>query len=341
MFDLSPYIDLPLAWGILIATAVLFYLVLDGFDLGVGILFPLAPSDECRSVMMNSISPFWDGNETWLVLGGGGLFAAFPLAYAIIMPAFYIPIIFMLLCLVMRGVAIEFRFKTDESKRYIWDYVFCFGSLGAAISQGLTLGGLMEGIKVIDRSFAGSAFDWFSSFSILTAISLSLGYSLLGACWGVMKTEGLTQNWSRKIASNLLFLLSFFMILTTIIMPIIDPEAIGIIIFTKCNIYYLIPIAVIIVALFFLIWWDLNISYGEIRPFLATILLFVFAYLGLGISFYPWIVPFHFDIWQAAASSSGLSLMFVGVVAFLPLILCYTGYHYYVFRGKATERYNY
>jgi cytochrome d ubiquinol oxidase subunit II len=189
MFNFSSIIDLPLIFGIIIATAVFLYVFLDGFDLGIGIIFPFAPSDKCRDRMMNSIAPFWDGNETWLVMGGGGLFAAFPLAYAILMPAFYIPIIGMLLGLIMRGVAFEFRFKASEKTKIFWDYIFHFGSLFAAFFQGSILGAFVQGVEVDGRNFSGSPFDWASSFSIMTGIALIFGYALLGSTWLIMKTE--------------------------------------------------------------------------------------------------------------------------------------------------------
>ena len=193
MFSFESFLDLPLVWYSLIGTAILMYILLDGFDLGVGILFPFAPSDQCRDRMMNSIAPFWDGNETWLVLGGGGLFAAFPLAYAILMPAFYIPIILMLLGLIFRGVAFEFRFKATGKSRRIWDYSFHFGSLVATFMQGMVLGTFVHGIAVDGRNFGGGAFDWLNAFSVMTGAALVTGYALLGATWTIMKTEADTQ----------------------------------------------------------------------------------------------------------------------------------------------------
>jgi cytochrome d ubiquinol oxidase subunit II len=334
VFDFSSFLDLPLIWGLLIASAIFLYVLLDGFDLGVGIIFPFAPSDKCRDRMMNSIAPFWDGNETWLVLGGGGLFAAFPLAYAILMPAFYIPIIVMLLGLIMRGVAFEFRFKAEGKSRNIWDYAFHFGSLGAAFCQGMILGAFVQGVEISGRNFSGGPFDWATGFSVMTGIAIVFGYALLGSTWLVMKTEDITQDWARKVASYVLFFVGLFMMLVSIAMPFLN-ECIQKLWFSSPNIYYLLPIPLLTAALFLLVWYDLHRQKHEYRPFIASVGIFFFGYLGLGVSLFPWIIPYQYDIWQAAASGPGLSLMLVGVIPLLPLILGYTGYCYYVFRGKS------
>ena len=340
MFNFSSIIDLPLIFGIIIATAVFLYVFLDGFDLGIGIIFPFAPSDKCRDRMMNSIAPFWDGNETWLVMGGGGLFAAFPLAYAILMPAFYIPIIGMLLGLIMRGVAFEFRFKASEKTKCFWDYIFHFGSLAAAFFQGSILGAFVQGVKVDGRNFSGSPFDWASSFSIMTGIALIFGYALLGSTWLIMKTEDITQSWSRKVASYALGFIAIFMILVSAIMPFLN-ERVKEFWFSTPNIYYLSLLPLITAFLLFALWRDLKNNKREYRPFLISIGLFFMGYMGIAVSVYPWIIPFQYDIWQAAASPEGLSLMLVGVLPLLPIILGYTGYCYYVFRGKANHDHSY
>lgn len=340
MFDFSVAIDLPLIWGVLIATAIFLYVLLDGFDLGIGILFPFAPSDKCRDRMMNSIAPFWDGNETWLVLGGGGLFAAFPLAYSVLMPAFYIPIIIMLLGLILRGVAFEFRFKAGERSRRLWDYAFHYGSLSAAFCQGMILGAFVQGVEVDGRNFSGGPFDWATGFSLMTGIAVVFGYALLGSTWLVMKTEDITMEWSRKVASYVLGFVGIFMGLVSIAMPFMNPQ-IGIFWFSTPNIYYLLPIPIITAGLFACVWRDLHCSKREYRPFLASIGIFLMGYLGLGISIFPWIIPFKYTIWDAAASGPGLSLMLVGIAPLLPLILGYTGYCYYIFRGKSSHEHMY
>ncbi len=336
MFDFSSWLDLPLIWGFLIATAVLLYVLLDGFDLGVGILFPFAPSDQCRDRMINSIAPFWDGNETWLVLGGGGLFAAFPLAYAVLLPAFYMPLIMMLLGLIMRGVAFEFRYKADITHRGVWDYVFHFGSLIAAFSQGIVLGTFVQGVQVTERNFSGGPFDWATGFSLMTGIALVFGYALLGSTWLIMKTEDITLAWARKVAAYVLAFVVIFMGLVSLIMPLLNP-AIKDFWFSRPNFYYLIPIPLFTIGLFALLWRDLHHAVREYRPFLISLAIFLLGYIGLGISIFPWIVPFHFTLWQAAASTPGLSLLLIGIAITLPLILAYTGYCYYIFRGKTSH----
>lgn len=336
MFDLSNFIDLPLTWGLLIAAAVLLYVLLDGFDLGVGILFPFAPTEKCRDRMMNSIAPFWDSNETWLVLGGGGLFVAFPLAYAILMPAFYMPIIMMLLGLIMRGVAFEFRFKSEPGYKRLWDYAFHFGSLGAAFCQGMILGSFIEGIKVNGRHFAGGALDWATGFSMLAGLGVVFGYALLGSTWLIMKTTDITQAWSRNVASYTLGFVGIFMGLVSICVPFLHDD-IDTFWFKWPNVFFLMFLPLITAALFFLLWHDLRNTKREYRPFLTALGIFLCGYLGLILSVYPWIVPFHYTIWDAAASGPGLSLVLVGAMFILPLVLCYVGYCYYVFRGKASH----
>lgn len=340
MFDFSSYFDLPLIWAGLIATAIFLYVLLDGFDLGLGILFPFAPTEKCRDRMMNSIAPFWDGNETWLVLGGGGLFAAFPLAYAILFPAFYMPLIMMLLSLILRGVAFEFRFKSDHENRFIWDYAFHFGSLGAAFCQGMILGGFVQGVEISGRDFSGGPFDWATGFSVFTGIAVVFGYALLGATWLVMKSEDITQAWARKAGAYVLAFVGVSMGVVSASMPFLNND-IYMFWFSVPNLYYLLPIPLITAVLFILLWVDLNSKVQEYRPFLLSIAIFLMGYVGLGLSMYPWIIPFNYTIWDSAASGPGLSLMLVGVVPLLPLILGYTAYSYYVFRGKADHEHSY
>jgi cytochrome d ubiquinol oxidase subunit II len=335
MIDFSPYLDLPLVWGAIIAIAIFCYVLLDGFDLGVGILFPFAPSDHCRDRIMNSVVPFWDGNETWLVLGGGGLFVAFPLAYSILMSAFYIPITIMLLGLIFRGVAFEFRFKTTPEHRYIWDYSFHFGSITAALFQGMMLGAFVQGIKIDGRVFAGSNFDWLTPFSFMTGIAVVFGYALLGSTWLIMKTDEDTQAWARKSAMYILLYVMLFIGLVSLWVPFLN-ERIRILWFTMPNFAYLSIIPIFTVATLFMLFSSIYKN-KEFQPFLYTILLFILAYLGLSISIWPFIVPHQISIWQAAAVAESQSLMLIGVAILLPVILSYTAYCYYVFRGKSTH----
>jgi cytochrome d ubiquinol oxidase subunit II len=339
MFDLSQYIDLPLIWYALIATAIFLYVLLDGFDLGVGILFPFAPSDQCRDRMMGSIAPFWDGNETWLVLGGGGLFAAFPLAYAILMPAFYIPLTIMLLGLILRGVSFEFRFKAHGKSRRLWDVVFHFGSLTAAFAQGTVLGAFVQGVDVSGRAFSGGALDWLNPFSLMTGFALVCGYALLGATWLIMKTEDVTQSWARKSAGYLFGFVAFFMGMVSLTMPIMN-ESIRALWFSMPNFLYLVALPLLSVIFFALLWRDLHRG-NEYRPFLLGLGIFLTNYLGLGISMWPWLVPFDVTFRQAAAVPESQSLLLVGTAFLLPLVLVYTGYCYYVFRGKSAHETTY
>lgn len=339
MFDFSGWIDLPLIWVCLIATAVFLYVLLDGFDLGIGVVFPFAPTDRCRSTMMNSIAPFWDGNETWLVLGGGGLFAVFPLAYSIMMPALYVPVIIMLFGLILRGVAFEFRYKADRSKR-LWDYVFHFGSLTASFMQGVILGAIVQGIEVEGRAFAGGPFDWLTAFSLMTGAGVVFGYVLLGSTWLIMKTEGETQAWAKKTASYVLGFVGFFMFLVSVSVPFIN-EMIMTRWFSFPNFWYLLPIPILTALVFVLIWFDLHAKHHETRPFFMSQFVFLLGYAGLGVSLWPWLVPYEVTFWDAAAVGPSLSLLLVGALVFLPVILFYTGYCYYVFRGKSTHEASY
>jgi cytochrome d ubiquinol oxidase subunit II len=335
MFSFANFLDLPLIWYGLIVTAMFLYIILDGFDLGVGILFPFAPSDKCRDRMMNSIAPFWDGNETWLVLGGGGLLAAFPLAYAIVMPALYIPVILMLLGLVFRGVAFEFRFKAALKSRRIWDYAFHFGSLGAAFMQGMILGGFVQGIKVDGRSFAGGSLDWLSAFSVMTGLALVCGYALLGSTWLIMKTENTTQDWARKCATYVLGFVAIFMGLVSLCMPFINQDVKNLW-FSLPNFFVLLPMPLLSAGIVILLWRDLY-ARREHRPFFLSLGIFLMNYVGLGISLWPWLVPYKINIWQAAAAPESQSLLLIGTVVMLPVVLTYTGFCYYIFRGKTTH----
>jgi cytochrome d ubiquinol oxidase subunit II len=334
MVNLEGLVDVPHIWFGLIATALFLYVLLDGFDLGVGILFPFAPSDQCRDSMMNSVAPFWDGNETWLVLSGGGLFAAFPLAYAILMPAFYMPVILMLLGLIFRGVAFEFRFKALKS-RFIWDYAFHFGSIVAAFMQGMILGAFVQGVHVEGRSFAGHPFDWLNAYSFMTGVALLFGYALLGSSWLIMKTEGITRDWARKCSVYVMGYVALFMVIVSISMPMMN-AGVKELWFSVPNVFYLLPVPLVTAGLFILLWRDLHKG-AQTRPFFLSIGIFLMGYLGLGISLWPWLVPFAFTFRQAAAVVESQSFLLVGTVLILPVVLAYTGFCYYLFRGKTSN----
>ena len=335
MFSFESWLDLPLIWYGLIAIAIFLYILLDGFDLGVGILFPLAPSDKCRDRMMNSVAPFWDGNETWLILGGGGLFAAFPLAYAVIMPALYIPVIAMLMGLIFRGVAFEFRFKASGQSRRIWDFSFHFGSLLAAFMQGMIIGAVVQGIEVEGRSYAGGAFDWLNAYSVMTGMAVVFGYAMLGSTWLVMKTDGETRDWARKSASYTIGYVAIFLAIVSISMPLMS-EAIRLLWFSLPNFFILLPIPTASLVMLILIWRDLHTD-REYRPFFLSFGIFLTGYLGIAISTWPYIIPFEITFRQAAAAPESQSLLLIGTAVMLPLILLYVGYCYYIFRGKASH----
>jgi cytochrome bd ubiquinol oxidase subunit II len=321
---------LPLACAALIALAVAMYVVLDGFDLGVGILFPLFGSEIERDQMMNSVAPFWDGNETWLVLGGTGLLVAFPLAYAIIMPALYVPIILMLLALVFRGVAFEFRWVAKPAHAK-WDLSFAAGSIAGACAQGLVLGGLLEGIRIEGRQFAGGALDFLTPFSLMCALALVTGYALIGACWLVMKTTDDVERKARRLARPLLLTLLAFIGLVSLWTPFEYPRIAER--WFGANLPWLVPVPIATLALAVACWRGLNGPRPSVA-FYSAVGLFVLAYIGLLISNYPWLVPPTVTLWEAAAAPESQWFLFVGTVVLLPFILGYTVFVYYTFRGK-------
>jgi cytochrome d ubiquinol oxidase subunit II len=325
--------DLPLIWAGLIAVAVLAYVLLDGFDLGVGILFGVETRDEDRDVMVNSIAPVWDGNETWLILGGGGLFAVFPLAYATIMPAMYPTIIGMLLALVFRGVAFEFRFRADSRRgRWWWDAAFCGGSLVAALCQGLTLGGLLQGIHVDGRHYAGGWWDWLTPFTVLCGVAVVFGYALQGAAWLVWRTEGALQERARSYARVLLIVMLGFIAAVSIWSPMLNPVFFERW-FTWPGIAMTSPVPILVAVAALLFWRGLTPRH-HITPFLCTQALFALCFAGLGISIFPLMVPPSITIWDAAAPRSSQLFLLVGASVLIPVILCYTAFAYWLFRGK-------
>jgi cytochrome d ubiquinol oxidase subunit II len=325
---------LPLACAAVVVLAVALYVVLDGFDLGIGILFPFFPHEADRDRMMNSVAPFWDGNETWLVLGGNGLLVAFPLAYALIMPALYVPLIVMLLALVFRGVAFEFRWVAKPHHRK-WDIAFAAGSTVAAFMQGLMLGGLLEGIRISGREFAGGPFDWLTPFSIMCGIGLLVGYALLGACWLAMKTTDDLERSARRFAHPLLAGLVTLIVLVSIWTPFEHPF-VAQRWFVLPNLLYLAPVPLITAALVILCWRGLRTNHPT-RPFYAAVSLFVISFIGLIISMYPFLVPTRVTLWQAAASPESQMFLLVGTCVLIPFILGYTVFVYYTFRGKLRE----
>jgi cytochrome d ubiquinol oxidase subunit II len=324
-------LDLPLIWAGIIGLAVAHYVILDGFDLGVGILFPFAREESERDQMIGSIAPFWDGNETWLVLGGAGLWVAFPRAYAVIMSALYLPVIVMLLALVFRGVAFEFRTVAVTSKRH-WNLAFTAGSTLAAFCQGVILGGLIQGITVVDGAFAGGPFDWATPFALLCGLGVVAGYGLLGATWLVMKTDGAVAVRAKAHTRTLLLAVLAFMAVVSLWTPLaIDRIATRW--FSTPNIYYLWPVP-LLTALTALALWRWIEAGREIPPFMAAIALFLLGYAGLVISVFPYLVPPTLTIWETAAAPASQRFMLVGTIAMLPIILGYVVFVYWIFRGK-------
>ncbi len=324
-------LELSFIWAGIIAFAVLVYVILDGFDLGVGLLFPLTDDEKERNVMMNSVAPIWDGNETWLVLGGGGLFAVFPLAYAVVMPALYVPITLMLLGLVFRGVAFEYRWRTTRWKG-VWDMAFFGGSFVAAMCQGIALGALVQGIEIEGRAYAGGWWDWLTPFSILTGVAVTTGYALLGATWLNMKLEGRIQTHMRSLAWPFALATVGFMAAVSLWTPFLDAVYFERWFSWPTALYSsFVPflVALCIAGLFY------GLKRGrDVMPFMSALGMFVLGFIGIGISFYPHMVPPGLTIADAAAPDSSLAFALVGTVVLVPIILAYTAYAYWVFRGK-------
>ena len=323
--------DYALIWYALIGLAVLIYVILDGFDLGIGILFPSAHSKQERDLMMNSIAPVWDGNETWLVMGGGGLFAVFPLAYAVVMPALYAPLIIMLLGLILRGVSFEYRFRTKRGI-FLWDSAFFIGSLMATLMQGVMLGALLQGISVEGRAYAGGWFDWLSPFTLFCGLALMCAYILLGACWLLIKLPHDMVNRYYSLARRWGVALVACIVLASIWLPFTN-ELIALRWFSFPNTLILIAIPI---GAGLCIWqlFESLLAHRAVRAYLFAIALFVISALGFGVSTFPYLVPFALTYQQAAAPDSSLIFLLVGAAVLLPLIIAYSAYSYWVFRGK-------
>ena len=325
-------IDIATIWAFIIAFAVFVYIVMDGFDLGLGILYPLFPAKADRDVIMNSVAPVWDGNETWLVLGGGGLMAAFPLAYAVLMPALYTPMIAMLVGLIFRGVAFEFRWRTTQSERNRWDLAFASGSLLAALAQGIALGAILQGVHVEARHYAGGWWDWLTPFSILTGLALVVGYALLAATWLIMKTEGELRDKAYHLSWYLLFAMLGAIAAVSIATPFLHIQYAQRW-FSWPNVLFTAPVPIAVAGVTLLLLRAVANKW-DYQPFFLSLALFALSYAGLGISMYPYIVPQSITIWQAAAPENSLFFLLFGVAVLIPLILGYTAWAYWVFRGK-------
>ncbi|CAO3378182.1 cytochrome d ubiquinol oxidase subunit II [Azospirillum argentinense] len=324
---------LTLAWVAIVGFAVFMYVLMDGFDLGIGILYPFAPSEEARDVMMNSVAPVWDFNETWLILGGAGLFAAFPIAYAVVLPAMYLPLLVMLIALVFRGVAFEFRFKA-RSSRHLWNKAFFLGSLLATFAQGVVLGSFIQGIEVEGRNFAGTMLDWLTPFSLFCGVALIAGYALLGSTWLIWRTIGILQDWCFRVARRLLVVVLVLVAAVSLWTPFLDASIAGRW-FSVPNILLLSPVPLMVGFLAFGLWRALDEG-REVLPFAFAMGLFALSYLGLAISLWPVLIPPGITIWQAAAPPETQVFLLIGMAFLIPTILIYTAYSYWVFRGKVT-----
>ncbi len=325
-------IDLPLVWAVIILFSIMMYVVMDGFDLGIGMLFPFFPEKTDRDVMMNTVAPVWDGNETWLVLGGAGLMAAFPLAYSIVLTALYLPLVLMLVGLIFRGVAFEFRFKARDDTRHWWDKAFAAGSFAAAFFQGVTLGAYLNGIAMRDGHYAGGALDWITPFSLFTGVGLVVAYMLLGSTWLVMKTDGELQRQMRLRTQHWVWALLAVIAAISLWTPLAHAP-IAARWFSLPNLVYFAPVPLLVVAVAYWLLRSLKRG-GEAAPFLLTLALVFLGYSGLGISLWPNVIPPGTTIWQAAAPPQSLGFTLVGALLIIPVILMYTAFGYWIFRGK-------
>jgi cytochrome d ubiquinol oxidase subunit II len=324
-------LDRALIWGGLIAFAVLAYILMDGFDLGIGILFPFLGGESHQDDAMTSVSPVWDGNETWLILGGGGLLAVFPLSYSIMLTALYVPVIAMLLGLVLRGVAFEYRWRTRRG-RFLWDWSFTIGSLVATLCQGIMLGAIVQGIPVEGRAYAGGWWDWLTPFSMFTGVALVVGYTLLGSTWLIMKTDGALQQRAQTIAwyaaPATVALIGVASLWTVFTHPHYMDRW-----FSVPQVLYVMIVPALVLLFGTRLVLDLN-AHRDVRPFLYAQGLFVLCYIGLGISLYPYLIPPSVSLWDAAAPDKILGFLLVGAVVLVPMIIGYTVFAYWVFRGK-------
>jgi cytochrome d ubiquinol oxidase subunit II len=327
--------DITAVWAAIIFFSVFMYVVLDGFDLGIGMLYPFVPARRDRDTMMNSVAPIWDGNETWLVLGGEGLLAAFPVAYAVILPAIYLPLAFMLVGLVFRGVAFEFRFKANDRERPIWDLAFTGGSMAAAFFQGVSLGAFLSGIPVSGRSWAGGPLDWFAPFPLAAGMGVMIAYTLLGATWLVMKSDGDLHQRMVGLARPLTWLLLAAIAVVSIWTPL-SQHQVAERWFSFPNLLLLSPVPLLVAASSFWLLWSLKREPLR-QPFIAALALVLLGFTGMAISIWPHIVPPAITIWEAAAPRATQSFALVGTLIVLPLILAYTAWSYYVFRGKVAD----
>lgn len=326
-------IDLSIIWAVIIFFGVFMYIVMDGFDLGIGILFPFVPDRHERDVMMNTVAPVWDGNETWLVLGGAALLAAFPLAYSVILSALYLPLIIMLLGLIFRGVAFEFRFKAHDHERHVWDKAFIGGSLTAAFFQGVALGAYIEGFSMRGHVYVGHVLDWLRPFPLLCGIGVIVAYGLLGSTWLIMKTEGDLQRRMLQLARPMLALVVIAISAVSVWTPFISASVTARW-FSFPNMLWFAPVPVLLAVSVLLLLRFIRANSQHHGAFAAALAIIFLGYTGLAISIFPNIIPPSISIWDAASSPQSQGFTLVGTLFIIPFILGYTFWSYYVFRGK-------
>ena len=335
MDDASLTAALPTIWAGLLAFAILVYVILDGYDLGVGVLFATTRDEQFRAEMMDAIAPFWDGNETWLILVGAGLFGAFPMVYAIFLPAFYLPVALLLIGLIFRGVAFEFRYRT-VGMRWVWDLGFGVGSTVVAFVQGAAIGTMVQELPVVDGAYAGSGYEWISPFSILCGLGLIIGYSLLGAAWLVLKAEGRLQAWAYRRVAILLAGTVLFVAIAFIYALLTRLHVLN----RWLEVPWMLVLPVIGgVACLGILWGVRRRQEGLLFP--LTVVVFLTAYATMAVSFWPYMIPFSVTVADAAAPPASLEFMFwgAGVVVF-PVVLIYTIWVYWIFRGKLHKGYH-
>jgi len=332
-------IDTSSIWAAIIFFAVFMYVVLDGFDLGIGMLFPFVKARADRDIMMNTVAPVWDGNETWLVLGGEGLLLAFPVAYSIILSGLYLPLIFMLIGLIFRGVAFEFRFKANDRERPIWDLAFIGGSVTAAFFQGVSLGAFLSGIPVSGRSYAGGPLDWLAPFPLAAGAGVMVAYTLLGSTWLIMRTEGELQQRMIRLAKPVGLLLLAAIVGVSIWTPL-SQHQMAERWFSFPNLLFLAPVPLLVVGAIVLLLWSLKRDPFRL-PFIAALALVLLGYTGMAISIWPHVVPPAISIWEAASPPASQGFALVGTLLVLPVILMYTVWSYWVFRGKVSGKEGY
>ena len=329
-------IDLTLIWIVLIGFGITMYVLMDGFDLGVGILYPFAPSEQARDDMMNSVAPVWDGNETWLILGGAGLLAAFPLVYSVLLPALYIGVFLLLAGLIFRGVAFEFRFKAGRS-RWLWNHAFNIGSTVAAFAQGAVVGAWIQGIETDGFHYVGGAFDWLTPFTVMTGLGVVTGYALLGATWTIMKTEGHVQEWAYRIAPWLVGAMMAFFLIVSLWTPFASER-----VFSRwvdnAHLLWVFPVLTLVIT-----WWLWQAlrQRREVVPFLATMGIFIMFMLGMLISKWPYAIPPEHTFYDAASDPGSQLFLLIGFLFIIPIVLGYTAWTYWVFRGKVSAQQGY